>query len=582
MQQRLDEALDREAATAEALQVVNNGLLANEERHSLVTQAVAEGIYDWDIGTNALWVSARLIEIFGLTGGSLSAADWNERVHPDDFEHYRTGLRDSFKDLTHRLDCEYRVRHGDGQYRWIEDRGVPVRDSAGRAIRMVGAITDITERKESERALRELLDQQTATAEVLQVINSSPGDLAPVFDAMLDKALRLCEAATGNLHSFDGEAFHLVASCGTLPAHLVDRPHNGTRPIPGMALDRIVRGEDLVHIEDVTTDNVYVSGNPMRRAFAESTGAHTALWVALRKDDALLGVFVIYRQEVRPFTDKQIALLQNFAAQAVIAMENARLISETQEALDQQTATAEVLQVINSSPGNLAPVFDTMLEKATRLSDAAFGIMQVYDGERFRTVATRRMPPALAEFLLRTPRQPTPHSAVSRILEGEDFVHFEDMTCEPAFLSGDPRQQAFVELGGTRTYVAVALRKDDRLLGTIATYRQEVRPFSDKQIALLQNFAAQAVIAMENARLITETREALDQQTATAEVLQVINSSPGDLSPVFDAMLEKATRLCEAEHWRLMDLRTATRWRLRQSWARRLVTRSFSVKGRDH
>ena len=232
---------------------------------------------------------------------------------------------------------------------------------------------------------------------------------------------------------------------------------------------------------------------------------------------------MIYRQEVRPFTDKQIALLQNFAGQAVIAMENARLISETQEALDQQTATTEVLQVINSSPGNLAPVFDTMLEKATRLSDAAFGVMQVYDGAQFRTVATRSMPPALAEFLLHTPRQPTPHSAVSRILEGEDFVHFEDMTCEPAFLSGDPRQQAFVELGGTRTYVAVALRKDDRLLGTIATYRQEVRPFSDKQIALLQNFAAQAVIAMENARLITETREALEQQTATADILRIIS-----------------------------------------------------------
>jgi transcriptional regulator with GAF, ATPase, and Fis domain len=200
-----------------------------------------------------------------------------------------------------------------------------------------------------------------------------------------------------------------------------------------------------------------------------------------------------------------------------------------------------------TEPGNLAPVFDAMLERATRLSDAAFGIMQVYDGEQFQTVATRSMPPALAEFLLHTPRQPTPHSAVSRILDGEDFVHFEDMTSEQAYLSGDSRQQAFVKLGGTRTYVAVALRKDDRLLGTIATYRQEVRPFSEKQIALLQNFAAQAVIAMENARLITETREALEQQTATAEILQVINSSPGNLQPVFDAMLDKALGLCEAD-----------------------------------
>ena len=148
LHKRLGEALRREAATAEALR-------ANEERHALVTQAVAEGIYDWDIDTNALWVSPRLIQIFGLTGGSLSAADWNERIHPDDFEHYRTELRGCFRGLTARLDSEYRIRHGDGQYRWIEDRGVPVRDSTGRAIRLVGAITDITERKESEQALRE-------------------------------------------------------------------------------------------------------------------------------------------------------------------------------------------------------------------------------------------------------------------------------------------------------------------------------------------------------------------------------------------------------------------------------------------
>jgi signal transduction histidine kinase len=265
------------------------------------------------------------------------------------------------------------------------------------------------------------------------------------------------------------------------------------------------------------------------------------------RDQAVLGAIQVYRTEVRPFSDKQIALLQNFAAQAVVAMENARLITETREALEQQTATAEVLQVINSSPGDLGPVFNAMLDKATRLSDAAFGVMQVYEGERFGTVATRRMPPALDEFLFRTPRQPTPHSAVSRILDGEDFVQFEDMTTEPAYLSGDPRQQAFVKLGGTRSYVAVALRKDDRLLGTIATYRQDVRPFSDKQIALLKNFAAQAVIAMENARLITETQEALEQQTATAAVLQVINSSPGDLQPVFDAMLDKALGLCGAD-----------------------------------
>jgi GAF domain-containing protein len=393
---------------------------------------------------------------------------------------------------------------------------------------------------------QEALEQQTATAEVLQVINSSPGDLGPVFDAMLEKAMRLCGAAFGFMTVIDGDRSRTVAARGVPVAYAAFRERHPT-PANAPISSRVRKGEPFIHTVDLKAERFYGEGDPQRRAIVDLGGARTLVAVPLMRDHAVLGAIQVYRTEVRPFSDKQIALLQNFAAQAVIAMENARLITETREALEQQTATAEVLQVINSSPGDLGPVLDAMLDKATRLSDAAFGVMQVYEGERFRTVATRRMPPALAEFLSRTPRQPTPHSAVSRILDGEDFVQFEDMTTEPAYLSGDPRQQAFVKLGGTRSYVAVALRKDDRLLGTIATYRQDVRPFSDKQIALLKNFAAQAVIAMENARLITETQQALEQQTATAEVLQVINSSPGDLQPVFDAMLDKALRLCGAD-----------------------------------
>jgi len=393
----------------------------------------------------------------------------------------------------------------------------------------------------------ESLRRETATAEVLQVINSSPGNLAPVFEAILEKAMHLCEAAFGVLRTYDGERLNAVAMRG-VPDAYADFAREPLRPDPATGLGRMLRGEPLVHIADIRADEVYRSGDRLRVATVELGGARTLLVVPLRKDDALVGVLTIYRQEVRLFSDKQIALLQNFAAQAVIAMENARLLTETREALEQQTATAEVLGVINSSPGDLAPVFDAVLEKATRVCDAAFGTLWTYDGERFQAVALRQVPEAYAEFLSQGPVRPVPSSGLGRMAAGESVSHFVDVAVSEAYRGRDPALHALLELGKARSTVAVPLRKDDTVLGAITAYRQEVRPFTDKQIALLQNFAAQAVIAMENARLLTETRDALEQQTATAEVLQVINSSPGELTPVFDAMLERAMRLCEAAH----------------------------------
>jgi len=353
----------------------------------------------------------------------------------------------------------------------------------------------------------EAMDQQTATAEVLGVINSSPGDLAPVFDVMLEKAMRLCDAAIGQLGTYDGERFRTATTRGVNDAYAEYRKSNPPNYGPGTTPFRILAGERVIRTDDFKAEPAYQLGEPNRRAIVDLGGARSNLAVALRKDNALLGFIEFYRQEVRPFSDKQVALLENFAAQAVIAMENARLISETREALEQQTATAEVLQVINSSPGDLAPVFDAILEKAHAFCGATMGGLAIFDGEQFRFVAAHGVP-AFVEHTVRP--SPDGNAPLDQLIRGELLVHHVDVRAADAYREV-PRFRSLMDTRGVRAFLVVPLRKDGALLGAIGAYRQEVRPFSDKQIALLQNFAAQAEIAMENARLLDELRQRTDE-----------------------------------------------------------------------
>jgi GAF domain-containing protein len=267
----------------------------------------------------------------------------------------------------------------------------------------------------------------------------------------------------------------------------------------------------------------------------------------LLKHGELIGIFNLFRQEVRPFTDKQIELVKNFASQAVIAIENTRLLNELRESLAQQTATADVLKVISGSPGELQPVFQAMLENARQLCEAKFGDLYLRDRDAFHMVATHNSPPAYAAARRRDPLlRPPPDAPLGLVATTKQVAHIADITKIPSYVEGDPFVVVGVELGGYRTVLAVPMLKDNELVGAITFARQEVRLFTDRQIELVKNFAHQAVIAIENTRLLNELRESLQQQTATADVLKVISRSTFDLQTVLDVLVKSAAQLCDA------------------------------------
>jgi GAF domain-containing protein len=397
-----------------------------------------------------------------------------------------------------------------------------------------------------ERQLAEARQQQAATADILEVINSSPGDLAPVFDAILEKAHTLCGAQRGALMAFDGQTFRACATRG-MPEAFAEFLRHGFPALPQF-LEPLARGEH-VHIHDLAA---FAAESPPETArqiqvALELAGTRTILAVPLRKDGRLLGYIAAFRLEVLQFTDKQITLLQNFAAQAVIAMENARLLTETREALEQQTATAEILRVIAGSTANVQPAFDAIAAAAVRLTGASLSGVVTYDGKLMHLAAMSGVSPEEDENIRAVfPIPADDGTATGRAILTRQVTHIKQMSA-----SSEHTYPRLARSSG-QTVLAVPMLRDGVPVGAINVQRRQAEPFTDKQIDLFKSFADQAVIAMENARLLTETREALEQQTATAEVLQVINSSPGDLAPVFDAILEKAHTLCGAAHGALM------------------------------
>ena len=393
---------------------------------------------------------------------------------------------------------------------------------------------------------------------------------------MLAKAVGLCDAKFGNIYRWDGDALTLVATHNT-PAALAE----ARKRTPILRFGRknpvghMIATKSVVHVDDAAASEAYIENDPATVAAVDLGGTRTFVAVPMLKENELLGAFALARQEVRPFTNRQIELVKSFAAQAVIAIENARLLNELRqrtddlsqrttdltEALEQQTATSEVLGVISGSPGNLEPVFAAMLENAIRICEATFGNIYRAEGDGLRHVATHNTPPAFAQERKSAPYfTPGPKSPVRRMMTTKAVVHVLDNAATEAYAQRDPGSVAAVELGGARTVLYVPLLKENELLGAFTLSRQEVRPFTDKQIALVTNFAAQAVIAIENARLLNELRErtddlsqrttdlteALEQQTATSAVLSVISSSRGDLEPVFRSLLQNATSICHA------------------------------------
>ena len=390
-----------------------------------------------------------------------------------------------------------------------------VKNFAAQAVIAIENARLLNELRQRTNDLSEALDQQTATSEVLKGISSSPGELEPVFNAILTNATRLCAAKFGNLWLCKNGGFQLAATHGIRPPAYEERLRIGNvfRAGPKLPIARATNTRQTIHISDLRQDPAYLDGEPIARAAVELGQIRTLLAVPMLKEEEVIGTIFIFRQEVLPFADKQIELVQNFAAQAVIAIENTRLLNELRKSLQQQTATADVLKVIASSTGELASVFNAMLANAAKLCEASYGALWLHEDDAFRTAALHGdLPqPYIDQWRSGTLFRPSPEVLLARVVASRRPLQVADLSVDASYLNRDPLPVAAVEIAGIRTLLGVPMLKGKELVGAIVIYRKEIKPFTDKQIELVENFASQAVIAIENARLLSDLNK-LNQQ----------------------------------------------------------------------
>lgn len=490
------------------LKRTEEALRASEERYALATRAATEGIYEWNIETGALFLSERARDLFGLGSDALTNRDWNERIHPDDLSRYRAALIQHFRGRTPQIECEYRVRDASGAYRWVLERGQAVRNERGRAVRLIGAESDITQRKLAELELRqardaaeEALAEQTATAEILRVISSSPTDTQPVFDTIVAAGLRLFPQAAVAVALPDDDQVRLAAIAEADAAQVESWRRRFPFPLTRdyMHGAAILDGR-LVDIPDAELARQQF-GPGIRNFLASGYRAITIM--PMLHGDAAIGALSVIRRIPGPISGRQIALLRTFADQAVIAIENVRLFNETREALEQQKASGEVLRAISQSIADTAPVFDKILDSCERLFAGrivglnlvrADGLLHIgaYHGEHRE------------EFERIFPLPITAESGSGLAIVERRIIHYPD-TQRGEGVPAKTRQGC--KAIGIRSAIFAPLLWEGRGLGAIFVGRDYVSSFSDKEMALLRTFADQAAIAIENVRLFNEIQD---------------------------------------------------------------------------